>query len=379
MIRPRNRPWPAIAAAITGVAGLALLLAAVFAGPDGLLPGWFTASSFVLGLGLGAMTLLLVHLLTGGAWGRALLPALRAMTATVPLALLFHLPLLAGADVLFPWAQGDTGNLPEAVRHKLAYLNLPFFMARFALCAALWLGLCHLVLTWTAPGEAAHRLRHQGGAAAALIAHSVAMLFFVTDWMMSLEPGFISTIHPVLVMASQAVSACALAVLVTTWRRPVTRVPGGESGSTAGRDIASILFGFLLIWAYLAYMQWLVIWAGDLPHEARWYLHRVEGGWRIVLWLIVAIGFALPFAGFLSVRVKRSRRGIAMLAACVLAGQALATLWRLRPALAVTPSPELWGEAVALCAAASLWSLLFGLLLTRPALLSAVQREVRHG
>ena len=379
MSRARLLSPAAIAAVSCGAAVAVLALALPAFGPQGLAAGWFTASAFVLGLALGAMTLLFIHILTGGAWGRALLPALRALSATVPLALLLFVPLAAGAEALFPWAAADKSAMPEAVRHKLAYLNLPFFMLRFTLCALLWLVLCHLALAWTAPGEARQRHRHKGGSAAALIAHAVAMLFFTTDWMMSLEPGFLSTIHPMLVMASQAASACAVAVMVAALRQNVTREPGGESHSTMARDLANILFGFMLIWAYMAYMQWLVIWAGDLPHEARWYLRRVEGGWRYLLWLMIGIGFAVPFAGFLSARVKGSRRGITALAACVLAGQALATWWRLRPALPLGPSDVHLADIAGLLAAGGLWAGLFTALLFRSVRLSPGRPEVRHG
>ena len=35
-----------------------------------------------------------------------------------------------------------------------------------------------------------------------------------------------------------------------------------------------------MFWAYVAYSQFLVVWSGNLPGQAAWYLHRNAGGWH---------------------------------------------------------------------------------------------------
>ena len=80
----------ALAAVIGGILGCAL---AAWLAPQGLIAGWRFAALMVLGLSLGATLILALHLLTGGGWGLAIRPPLRAMQAALPVGLLMMMPL----------------------------------------------------------------------------------------------------------------------------------------------------------------------------------------------------------------------------------------------------------------------------------------------
>ncbi len=61
-----------------------------------------------------------------------------------------------------------------------------------------------------------------------------------------------------------------------------------------------------MLFAYFSFSQWLIIWAGNLPEEIGWFLHRIRGGWGVVILGIVLLHFALPFALLLSRERKRA-------------------------------------------------------------------------
>jgi hypothetical protein len=65
-----------------------------------------------------------------------------------------------------------------------------------------------------------------------------------------------------------------------------------------------LLLSALLLWAYLQAMQYIIIWAGDIPKEVTWYLRRESGGWFFVLWGLVLLQFVVPFFAMLSGRVR---------------------------------------------------------------------------
>ena len=48
------------------------------------------------------------------------------------------------------------------------------------------------------------------------------------------------------------------------------------------RDLGNLLLAFVIFWAYVSFSQFLIIWAGNLPREISWYLHRRAGGWPAV-------------------------------------------------------------------------------------------------
>jgi hypothetical protein len=126
-------------------------------------------------------------------------------------------------------------------------------------------------------------------------------------------------------------------------------------------------------------MQWLVVWAGNLPNDIGWYLTRTGAGWRYVLWLLVGVGFALPFAGLLVRSLKRSHRGLIALAALTVAGHLLDVVWRVRPALSDHGAPPGWTDLAAIAGAGGLW---LGALLVasnRPELVSLPRRRFANG
>ena len=59
------------------------------------------------------------------------------------------------------------------------------------------------------------------------------------------------------------------------------------------------------LWAYLAFSQFLIIWAGNLIKEIPWYVTRAEGGWAIVAIIIIFLSFAIPFFLLLMRAIKR--------------------------------------------------------------------------
>jgi hypothetical protein len=373
MTLPRDK-GTRILVLVSGV-GLLLCIAGALIDLRLALAAWLTAALVLVGLPLGAMTLLMIHGLTGGRWGEAMRPPLRATVATLPLALVFLLPILLRPDLVFPWAVADVSALPEAVRAKLAYLNTPFFLVRFAGCAVLWLALAFFVLQWTDPDAPQSNTR---GFALGLVVHAAAVTVFSTDWMLSLDPEFTSTIYAMLEASAEVVGAAALALLVLAATRSIEVLPGGEGDAVLGEDVANMLFGFMLTWAYLAFMQWIVVWAGDLPNDIGWYLRRGTGGWRVLLWLVVLLQLALPFAAFLARTVKRSHRGLVWLAIVVLAGHMMESVWRIRPALATPRLSLAWLDLAAPVAAGCLWTTMFVIVLREPSRIF-FWREIAHG
>ncbi|TPI44416.1 hypothetical protein FJ414_01470 [Mesorhizobium sp. B3-1-6] len=359
-----------------GIAGLVLCVLGASLDAKAMLGAWVAAAIFAISLPLGALTILMVHGLTGGRWGEAVRQPLRVMIAMLPFALILLLPVLMRLDLIFPWAGADSATLSEKVREKLTYLNVPFFLLRFAVCAAIW-----LVLTWVVLGSTSEDSEKAGNGrkyALGLILHALAVSVFAIDWMLSIEPEFTSTIYALCEASAEVVGAFALAILVLAARRAVEVIPGGEEDVALSEDLANMQLGFLLTWIYLVFMQWVVVWGGDLPDEIGWYIIRATGGWRYLLWLLIALQ-AAAFTGSLSRRLKRSHDGLVWLAGAALAGHFADVFWRIRPPLFSGGLLALWHDAVAWMGLGGLWLALFLFLLRRPDRIVWWRREVAHG
>src|SRR5690242_1511808 len=95
---------------IVGLIALALSVLWGFFARTQFFVSYLTAWLFFLGIALGSMVNLMVHRLTGGAWGELLLQPLEAAMRTLPVIGVLGLPLLAGLDQLYPWARTDAGH-----------------------------------------------------------------------------------------------------------------------------------------------------------------------------------------------------------------------------------------------------------------------------
>ncbi len=324
-------PWQAVAprsARLRSYCGLVAAGAALLAAAL----GWFNPSAFFqaylfaalagLSPAMGCLLLVFIHRMTGGAWGHTLAPALSGGCRMVPWALLFCVPLFLGLGHLYPWAA--PGSLNEPTRALLAkhaaYFSRPAFIGRAAGYAAACFGLLWL----------AHRRQAAWTGPVGMMVYVVTAYLLGVDWVMSLEPGWSSTGFPVIFMAGQALSALAFCIAATI----LAGSPGGPDANDRAiwKDLGNLLLGALMFWAYVAYSQFLVVWSGNLPAQAAWYLHRNAGGWHYLLIALAVLQLLVPVLLLLSNRVKRRSRLFAALAGGVLLGQAVYLYWLILPA-----------------------------------------------
>jgi hypothetical protein len=265
------------------------------------------------------MALLFIHALTGGRWGYSIRRELASGVATLPLVLPALLPLAFVLRQLYPWMHADVA----AHLGNRFYLNAPFFYARCAVYLIVWLGLGALVLRALRRENPDPHLARL--AAPGLILLALTVTFAAIDFTLSLEPQFKSSIYGMLVAAEAILLALSIAVLGAAAASRTDR----RSGI---RDLGRLLFALLVLWAYLDFMQVLIVWNSDLPDEANWYLHRFVGTWAAVAVLIAVCHFALPFFALIWPQVQRSRSALAALAAVLIVAEVPRAWWIVIPA-----------------------------------------------
>jgi hypothetical protein len=348
-----------VARAGMGIAGAAVL-AGVLAAPAGLaqcLRSYLMAWVFWTGVALGCLAILMIHHVTGGAWGVAVRRFLECGTRTLPLMAILFLPLALGVQDLYAWARPEAAA-DHVIAQKQLYLNVPFFLARAAFYFAAWIGVARLLARWSLAQDdasdprAGYKLEQlsRGG----LLLLGLTMTFAAVDWMMSLEPHWFSTVYGVLFMVGSVLSAFALVIPVVASvavRKPFADVVTPEHF----HDLGKLLLAFVMLWAYVTLSQFLIVWSANLPEEIPWYLRRLQGGWQWLALLLVAVHFALPFVLLLSRDLKRSARGLAALALVLLAARFADVFWLLAPALDRPALAVHWLDPVALLGVGGLW------------------------
>ena len=291
-----------------------LALGAAFAGwrldVRALLASYLAAWWFAAGALLGGLANVWLHQLTGGAWGETIRGPLLRAARWLPFACILFLPVLLGAPLLYPWQHG----VPDGA-FRQAWLSPVFFTVRSVIYLLLWSVLAIV--------ETRARTRSPLRAAVCLLAYGFSVSLAAVDWIMSLQPAWYSSVFGWLAGTGQMLTGLALAVLLIDRGAARKRLP----------DLGNLLMMYVLTWAYLAYVQFLIIWAADLPHEIGWYLRRGAPGWQAVAWVLVAGHFAGPLCILLSRQAKTAPALMGVLAGALLAAHLLDCWWLVLPSV----------------------------------------------
>jgi hypothetical protein len=280
---------------------------------------------------------------------------------TLPLMAVLFVPIAADLPALYEWARPEAAHDPGLVRKQL-YLNAPFFLGRAGFYFAAWILVTAFLVRWshrqdaTGDPRAAERLEllSRGG----LVLLGLTMTFASVDWAMSLEPHWFSTIYGILFMGGSVLTAFAIVIAVAA--SLARRTPVADVVTAAHfHDLGKLLLAFVMLWAYFAFSQFLIVWSGNLPEEIPWYLRRLRGGWEWLALALIVFHFALPFALLLSRGLKRQKRTLAAVAIALVAVRIMDVFWMVAPAFRPEGLAVHWLDAAALVGIGGLWFALF--------------------
>jgi hypothetical protein len=286
-----------------------------------------------LGASLGSMAFLMIQHLTGGKWGMVIRRQLEAAVKTLPLLAVLFIPIVvvgmpylySGGEGKHGWMNADTsdGHLYTMSHQYLTrfgsahFLYLDGYWARAVVYFAVWLILAFILTRWSdeqdAPPVQNLSPRFRKIAAPGLILYAFTISFAVIDWVMSLDPRWISTIYGFIFIVGECLTAMCLMVVVETilskYQPTATLLKPKEV-----HDHGKLMLTFVMLWAYFSFSQLLIIWAGNLPGEITFFTRRLNDGWQRVGLALVLFHFAIPFLFLLSRGFKRNPRKLVWLA-----------------------------------------------------------------
>jgi hypothetical protein len=319
--------------------GLALCGVALTMDAHAAMSAYLAAAFTIAAIPMGALAVLLVTYLVRGAWTEDLHAPLLAAARTLPAAGLLFLPIFALLSHLYPWAAHG-----EAAGFRSVYLTPWFFVLRsgayFAALSAivLWAG-----RAW---GDTGRMVR---AASVGLIVYAILGSLSGIDWIESLTPDFHSSAFGLMALAFQMLAGFAFAVAVLLAR--------AKPGST--HRYGALMLSMLLTWAYLHAMQFIIVWAGNIPEEVSWYIARSRGPWAAILWTLALLQFVVPFFALLSSSIRNGRTAVLVIALATLALRYLEALWLVLPATHAQGTALWLSLPGAAMAVAGLWLLAF--------------------
>src|SRR5207302_11310861 len=261
--------------------------------------------------------------------------------------------VVIGSADLYSWAQRLDQIAVEHLHEHLeditkTYLPTNGFILRAVFYFAIWNLLSFLLSKWSRetdrPGAPDHTGRFKAVSGPGLILYGFTISFAAIDWVMSLDPSWISTIFGLVILIGQVLSAMCFAVVVE--RILFNYKPMSEMlRPDFVHDHGKWMLAFTMVWAYFNFSQWLIIWAGNLPSEITFYLARLNGGWGYVGLILALFHFVVPFVILLSRPFKRDIRKLVWLAVWLMLMRYVDLFWIIEPNFSTTLSLT-WADVV---------------------------------
>jgi hypothetical protein len=269
-----------------------------------------------------------------------------------------------GVPRLYPWAMRLDAIQNPTIREHLehhdfvrSYLNWHGFVMRGIVYFAIWGLIVFLLSKWSAeqnqPPIRDNSARFKAVSGPGLIIFAFTISFAAIDWVMSLDPSWISTIYGLLFVAGELLAGLAFAVVIERILykyKPMSVLLRPDFVHDHGK----FMLTFIMVWAYFSFSQWLIIWAGNLPEEITWYIRRLGGGWGYVGLFVVIFHFAVPFAILLSRPFKRDVTKLVWLACWMLFMRYVDLFWHIEPSFSATFIVT-WADLVIPFAMGGLW------------------------
>jgi hypothetical protein len=333
--------------AVIGLIGLCIGLFIMQGDPDRLkhvlqsyLYGWVLAML----LALGCYGFMLLHYMSRGSWGKPTIRLFEAGAKCLPIMGLLFIPILIWVKVLYPWADtvrvfGDPAmGIPadELLKHKASYLNQTMFIIRTIVYFGIWFGFTSILTRYSAKqdetGDIRYAVFRQKASAYGFLIYVVTTTLAFTDWIMSLDAHWFSTIYGFWFVDFQGLATIAFISLIVCRNKMAHKEPYDTLvDPQLTRDLGNLMLTLTMIWAYFSLSQWLIIWSGNLPEEITFYLRRNSGTFLLVGAANIIFSFFVPFVLLLSGNTKRSPTTLASVAILVLIMRLVDIFWVVIP------------------------------------------------
>lgn len=333
---PPSMARASIVALLAGAAGLSICAAVGVSSPDRVMPAYLVGLTFWIGVSLGSLAVVMLHQLVGGEWGVPLRRPAESAALAIPLLGILFVPIVLNLPSLYPWANASIVAHSANLMRKAPYLNPRAFAIRALIVFVAWSVLAALMARWSRRRDATEQAAPSRGMSTmsgpGLVLYFVAASIAAIDWMMSREPDWTSTIYGPMIIIGQILSALAILILIAS----LLAQRGGPMAAalTPDRlnDQGNLLLAFVMLWAYMAFSQFLIIWSGNLADEIPWYLRRTSSGYQWVALALIVFHFAAPFGVLIFRESKRRREILLVVAAVVAAMHVLDLAWLILPA-----------------------------------------------
>lgn len=369
---------------IAGIVGLIITLLILVLVPGDESKGLYLRSYLVgfmfwFNMAAGCMFWLMVHHLSGGAWGIMIRRVTETGSKMMVWSLIFFIPMLFGLHYVYEWTHGDLVKADHVLAAKAAYLNETGFYIRLGIYLVIWAFLAYRLSGLSSKQDKGIdpilTIKMKRISAGGLLLLLMTMTFAALDWLLSLEPDFSSSMYGPCILAGQALGSMAFIVavmVILVGHSPMK----GRLNSGHVHDLGNFMLAATMFWAYVNFAQFLIVWSANVAEQVPYFLRRMTGGWGWVGAGLIAFHFFAPFLLLLNRKLKRDINVLVKLGYFILLLRFIDLCYLILPSAHQTPTYQGHMDILAIVVAAvavigigGIWLVMFfRILVQRPLL-----------
>ncbi|MBI5809816.1 MAG: hypothetical protein HZB21_01305 [Deltaproteobacteria bacterium] len=263
-------------------------------------------------------------------WGRhfSRLGEVLTLSSLPVTVIVFIIIYISGTDHLFYWAHPDNVH-----GHVSPWVGRGLFFWRNSIANVLFYITSYLYFSAGRREEkqACPRMSEAGAhpqedlkkrlnilAGAVCFFYVIANTMFAWDFGMMIIPHWESSIFPVYFWSANLLAGVAFLYLISLFFIPGK--PGEPVDKETLDSMGKTLIGFVLLWVYLFWSQYIVLWYGDLPHLTGPVYRQMEGHYATAFRIMLAAIFIVPFLALILRCIKLSAKRLAVVAVVICIG-----------------------------------------------------------
>ncbi len=247
-----------------------------------------------------------MHKLANAIWINKIQPVMLTMGEVFVFLLLFYLILIIGLGNNYYWVLNGSEND--------WYLNLPFFIGRNIFILGGYALFCILISKKAMNKNVGN---NKILPAVFLMFFGMTILFYGYDWIVSLNQYWYSTLFGWYLFSGLLVAGLSVTViLVMIFEKRLNL----KADKKVYQNLARHLFAFSMIWAYLWYVQYLLVWFTNKPGEVQFYTGRFES-YSFIFYLSFVLSFVVPFVLLIANFARKNKRMLLIAAISGIIGQ----------------------------------------------------------
>lgn len=302
---------------------------------------------FLASIGVGSLFLVALEYAAGAVWSTPIRRIPEFLSATLLVLPVIAAVLLFNLHDLFHWTHAEAVEHDAVLKSKAPYLNTTFFIIRTAVFLGMWL-FFYLWITRNSKKQDStgdQKLTRLNIKLSAIFIplFAISITFLAVDWVMSLEPHWLSTIFGVYYFAGTFVAALAATTIAVVLLREKGYFP-----ILLLKDhlysLGALMFAIINFWAYIAFSQYLLIWYANIPEETSWMFLRWFGSWKYVSIGLIVGHFLIPYFALLSQPAKMNPKRLLIMSVWILVAHWYDVYWLVMPTYSKSGAVLGWME-----------------------------------